>query len=55
MAAIVYPSRERIIELNLLVLSMMPAKKGDRPQVLNLARLSQALDDCEEREGDVYD
>lgn len=55
MEELVYPTPGRIIELNLLVLSMIRAKKADRPQLLDRARLSQVIEDCKESEGDVYD
>ena len=55
MAEMVYPTPERIIELNLLVLSMIRAKKADKPQILNRARLFQVIEDCEGYGGDVYD
>ena len=50
-----YPSVEKIIELNLLALSMIRAKKADQACVLSRGKLSQALEESKNFEGDIYD
>ena len=52
---ILYPSAEKIIEYNLLVLKLIKVKKGDTQKVLSKAKILDTLFDCEENTGDVYD
>ena len=55
MADIIYPSAERIVEYNLLVLERIKVKKADSHRVLSLAKIQEVLDDCRKKEGKVYD
>ena len=55
MREITYPSVERIVELNVLALSFIQAKRADRAHVMSPARIEQVLDECKRHSGDVYD
>ncbi len=55
MAPIKYPSVERIIEFNILAITLIPAKKSDKAEVLSKTKLYEAVEETEEQEGDVYD
>ena len=48
-----YPSIEKIIEYNILALSLLKAKKADKAQVLSRAKIQDALDACMDKEGDL--
>ena len=50
-----YPSAERVIEYNILVLAIIKVKKADRPEVLSHTKLASIIKACEKREGDLYD
>lgn len=50
-----YPSVEKIIELNLLALLLIKAKKADSLKVLSQAKIQEILKECERKEGDIYD
>ena len=50
-----YPSIERIVEYNILSISLLYAKKADNAKVLSMSALRDVMEECEEREGDVYD
>lgn len=50
-----YPSVEKIIELNLLALSVINVKKADQAKVLNKSRLLEVVENCRSFEGDLYD
>ncbi len=52
---IIYPRIDKIIEYNYLALKFIPAKKADSPKVLSMSKLREAVEACEEYEGDVYD
>ena len=54
MAQLLYPSAEEIIELNVLVLSVIRVKKGDRHQLLGTGKLRQVVAECMESEGGIY-
>jgi len=49
-----YLTVERVIELNCLALSLIPAKKADSAKVLSAMKIHQVLDACEQDEGDVF-
>ncbi len=55
MADIIYPTTEKIIEYNLLVLELIKAKKADKPEILNKSRITEVIYACEDKDGDVYD
>ena len=50
-----YPSVEKIIELNLLALTVIKVKKADTPKVLSRSKIAQVIKECEEKEGDLFD
>ncbi len=50
-----YPTEERIIEYNVLALTVIKVKKADRPAVLSSGRLSLIIKNCKELSGDLYD
>ena len=49
------PSTEKIIQFNLLALTIIKAKKADQPKVLSKTKISEVLEECEKAEGDIYD
>ena len=49
-----YPSPERIVEYNFLALELIKVKKADAPKVLSMAKIREALQDCQTVEGDLY-
>lgn len=51
---IVYPTVEKIIEYNLLVLKLIRIKKADNAKVLSHAKIREVLEECEESDGDIY-
>jgi death-on-curing protein len=50
-----YPSIEKIVEFNLLSLSIIKAKRADSSKVLSRAKIEHVLVFCKEFEGDVFD
>ena len=55
MTKIIYPSNERIIEYNSLALELIKVKKADSPKVLSMSRMRETIEECENKEGDVFD
>jgi len=55
MDKIKYPSKEEIIEFNVLVLSLIKVKKADTPKVLSNQNLDLVIKNCEKNKGDLYD
>jgi len=55
MHEIIYPSIEKIIEYNLLVLDLIKVKKADSPKVLSVTKIKEVLDECQKLKGDIYD
>ena len=54
MKELVYPTPEKIVEYNVLVLSIIKAKKADRPNLLSKAKLIAVVSECRLCDGDVY-
>ena len=52
---IVYPTVDKIVEYNLLVLNMIKVKKADRAEVLSYHGIVNVIDKCKEVQGDIYD
>lgn len=50
-----YPSVDKIVEFNLLALSILPAKKSDSPKVLSMIKILEVLKSCSEFHGTVFD
>ena len=55
MDEIKYPSAEKIIEYNFLILKLIKVKKADQPKVLSKSKILDAIEECEEQEGTIYD
>ncbi|HIH17040.1 MAG TPA: type II toxin-antitoxin system death-on-curing family toxin [Candidatus Diapherotrites archaeon] len=49
-----YPSIEKIIEFNVLSLSVVKAKRADAAKVLSRAKISVTIASCMEAEGGVF-
>jgi len=52
---IYYPTVEKIIELNALVLTVIKVKKADKSVVLSTKKIYEAIENCKTKEGDIYD
>jgi len=52
---ITYPTAEKIIEYNILVLSIIKVKKADRAEVLSRSRLRAIIDECKKLKGGIHD
>ncbi len=50
-----YPTPDRLIEYNSLVLTLIKVKKADRHQLLNRQKLAKIIENCKLSGGDVYD
>ena len=55
MMEIRYPTVERVIEYNVLAISLIKVKKGDKAQVLSRERIEGIIEGCKEIDGDIYD
>ncbi len=55
MGNFIYPSAEKIIEYNFLVLKLIKVKKADEAKVLSKTRIMEVLEECEDADGDIYD
>lgn len=51
----VYPTPEKIIEYNMLVLNMIKVKKADKAEVLSHARVVKVINQCRKAKGDIFD
>jgi prophage maintenance system killer protein len=54
MAEIMYPTSDRIIEYNYLALQFIKVKKADQPKVLSYSKINDVLNECENKEGNIY-
>ncbi|MBI2659631.1 type II toxin-antitoxin system death-on-curing family toxin [Candidatus Woesearchaeota archaeon] len=54
MVKIIYPTPEKIIEYNLLVLNLIKVKKADSPKVLSRNKITEAIEECKKIKGDIY-
>ncbi len=50
-----YPTIERVIEYNLLALSLLKVKKADKAAILSKSKLSAVIHTCQEEKGNIYD
>lgn len=50
-----YPTPEKIIEYNLLMLSVLKIKKADKHELLSYQKLKTIIESCKAKEGDTYD
>ncbi len=55
MSEIFYPSVEKIIEYNLLAISLFKVKKADKAQVISKERIVLIVEACKQLDGDIYD
>ena len=55
MKEIYYPTADKIIELNLLSLNIIKAKKGDKAELLAYQKLKTVVAECKNLKGDIYD
>lgn len=55
MKQIIYPTIEKIIAYNFLILNLIRVKKSDRPKVLNYFKLREIVEKLQNLEGDMYD
>ena len=55
MIDLIYPTKDKIIELNFLVLTLIKVKKADTAEVLSPFKISKTIDECKDYEGDLYD
>lgn len=55
MIDLIYPTPEKIIEYNLLALEIIKVKKADKPKVLSRNKIVEVIQECKEKEGDIYD
>ncbi|MFA6328572.1 MAG: type II toxin-antitoxin system death-on-curing family toxin [Candidatus Micrarchaeia archaeon] len=51
---VAYPSVERIVEFNFLVLTLIKVKKADSHRVLSYPKIMEAVEECQNAEGDIY-
>ncbi len=54
MPEIKYPTVEKIIEYNILVLNLIKVKKADKPEVINRNVLYPIINGCKNLDGDIY-
>jgi death-on-curing family protein len=52
---IIYPTPEKVVEYNLLVLNLIKVKKGDKPELLSKQKLVDTLNSCKNLKGDIHD
>jgi len=50
-----YPTSEKVIEYNLLALTLIKVKKADQPKVLSNHAIVSAIEECRQAEGNIYD
>ena len=50
-----YPTSEKVIEYNLLALTLIKVKKADQPKVFSNHAIVSAIEECRQAEGDIYD
>lgn len=50
-----YPSKEEIIEFNILTLTLIKVKKADSPKVLSDQNIDLVIRECKKIKGDLYD
>ncbi|MBU2639357.1 MAG: type II toxin-antitoxin system death-on-curing family toxin [Nanoarchaeota archaeon] len=50
-----YPTIEKIIEYNVIILNVINVKKKDKPEVLSKVKILNIINECKNLEGDVYD
>ncbi len=48
-------TKDKVIEINILALTIFDEKKADQPKVLSHSKLMDVLDGCESHDGDVHD
>ena len=54
MRKLIYPSEDRIIKNNFLVLQIIDVKKADQPKVLSHSKIIDIIKECKNKKGDIY-
>lgn len=52
---VIYPTVEKIIEYNTLILNILQVKKADQPKVLSIEKIKESIEECKKEKGDIYD
>ena len=52
---ILYHTSEKIVEYNLLALTLFDVKKADKSELRSKAKLIEVIEGCKKTKGDVYD
>jgi death-on-curing family protein len=55
MEEIKYISKEKLIELNILVLNQIKVKKADKAEVLSYSKIDEIINLSKNKKGDLYD
>ena len=55
MVKIIYPTIDKIIEYNLIILNIIKVKKADKPEVLSYEKIKKVIGECKKCNGDIYD
>jgi|SRR3989344_2067522 len=55
MVKIAYPTTNKIIEYNLIILNIIKVKKADKPEVLSYEKIKEVINECKKYKGDIYD
>lgn len=50
-----YPTAEKIIEFNFLILKLIKVKKADKSVVLSYGKINEIIDICKKEKGNLYD
>ncbi len=55
MKEVIYTTVEKIIEYNLLAITLIKVKKADKAHVTSKEGLARMIEECKEVQGDIYD
>ncbi len=55
MKKVVYPSAEKIIEFNLLVLTLIKIKKSDKSKVISFNKITETIEEAKLSKGDTFE
>jgi death on curing protein len=55
MKKLIYPSEDKVIENNFLILQIIKVKKADQSKVLSHSKIREIIEECENNKGDIYD
>ena len=51
---IIYPTPERIIEYNMLILNLIKVKKADKAKILSHSKIVDIVKECKKVRGNIY-